>query len=195
MVSILTGVVLEWVKLVPFLLIAFLVVEFVEHKASDKMRSLLSKSGRFGSVAGSALGAIPQCGFSVMAANLYYGRVITPGTLVAVFISTSDEAVPVLIANGLYSKTLQLILIKVMIGIVAGLLVDFILVKPLRINHPCDHRHDLEHLCSDCGCKDGIIKSAIYHTIKISLFILAFILVFNLAVHFIGEENFSKIIL
>ena len=90
---------LDSIKILPFLLIAYLIMEFIEHKTTDKTRNAIKKSGKFGPFIGSLLGAFPQCGFSVTATNLYAGRVITLGTLFAIYLSTSDEMIPILIAN------------------------------------------------------------------------------------------------
>ena len=90
---------IDTLKLVLFLFLTYLLMEFIEHKASDKARGFMRKSGAFGPLVGGLFGAVPQCGFSAAASNLYTGRVITIGTLVAVFLSTSDEMIPVLLTG------------------------------------------------------------------------------------------------
>ena len=121
---------IETLKTVPFLFLAYLLMEYIEHKASEKMEASLKKIGNAGPVIGSALGCIPQCGFSASASNLYTAGLITEGTLIAVFLSTSDEALPILIStSGGHSAIWKLILCKIGIGIVSGFIIDFILRK------------------------------------------------------------------
>ena len=109
----------------PFLFGAYLLIEFIEHRHAEKFASWLSKFGKAGAAIGALLGIVPQCGFSVVAANLYSNRIITAGTMFAVFISTSDEAIPVLLSNPESAKKiLPLIGSKLILAIVAGFLVD-----------------------------------------------------------------------
>ena len=82
---------LDTLKLIPFLFITFLLLEYIEHRFSKKNKDKISRAGKFGPILGSILGAFPQCGFSVMATNLYMARIITIGTLISVYLSTSDE--------------------------------------------------------------------------------------------------------
>ena len=89
---------IDTVKMLPFLYLACLAIEAIEHSHGDRIEQALAGGGRWGCAAGAVLGCIPQCGFSAMAANLYGGRVITLGTLMAVFLATSDEAIPLLVA-------------------------------------------------------------------------------------------------
>lgn len=116
------------IKLLPFLFLAYLAMEYMEHRMGEKAEELVGKAGRFGPVIGGLLGIVPQCGFSAAASNLYAGRVITLGTLIAVFLSTSDEMLPILISEQTALGTILGILIaKAAIGIVAGMLLDFAL--------------------------------------------------------------------
>ena len=121
---------LDALKLLPFLFITFLIMEYIEHKFNKKSKEKLSKTKKFGPVLGSILGAFPQCGFSVMATNLYATRVITIGTLISIYLSTSDEMLPILISSGAdFSKVFIFLLIKVVIGMASGFVIDFILRK------------------------------------------------------------------
>ena len=86
-------------KLVPFLFLTYLVMEYLEHKAGDKVAKFVNKAGKWGPVAGGIAGAVPQCGFSAAASNLYAGRIISLGTLIAIYLSTSDEMLPIMISN------------------------------------------------------------------------------------------------
>ena len=161
------------IKLLPFLFVTYLVMEYIEHKTSEKTEETIKRAGRFGPLPGGVLGMIPQCGFSAAASNLYAGRIITLGTLFAIFLSTSDEMLPILIsANVPMATILKILLSKALIGILAGLLIDLVIrqkhhghKEELRIEHMCDHEH--------CHCEEGNIwKSSITHTLQIFLFIL-----------------------
>lgn len=187
---------IDSLKMLPFLFAAYLLIEFLEHKASDRLQHALSKSGSQGVIAGAVLGCVPQCGFSVAAANLYAGRVITLGALMAVFLSTSDEAVPLLLSNPEKAgMILPLILLKVVIALAAGFTVDFILkLIHAKENKPEIHDHNV--LCAHCHCEEGsIFRSALKHTLGIFAFILIVSLLLNTLIEVIGEEAISKLLL
>ena len=194
--DILKETVVDSIKMLPFLFAAYLLIELLEHKASDKLQRALSKSGNYGIVAGAVLGCLPQCGFSVAAANFYAGRVITLGTLMAVFLATSDEALPILLsAPGKAGVILELLLIKVIVAVIAGFLIDLVLkARHAEENEPEIHDHNL--LCEHCGCeKGGLLKSAVRHTLSIFLFILLVSLVLNALMECVGHDILSKILL
>ncbi len=185
---------IDTVKMLPFLFLAFLLMEFIEHKASGKLQVFLKKTGGAkvgGAIGGALLGCVPQCGFSAAAANLYSGRLITMGTLIAVFISTSDEAVPVLLAHPEHIGLIwKLLLTKVIIAVAAGIIVDIVLSL---IKHGSDDEPNYEEFCADCGCKNhGIWYSAMIHSVKIGLFILAVNLVLGAVMSFAGEEAMAE---
>lgn len=162
--------ILDTLKIIPFLFISYLIMELLEHKIDSK--KILKKCHKFGPFIGSILGIIPQCGFSLLGSNLYAVRVISLGTLFSIYLSTSDEMLPILIANNTESSLiLKIIFIKFAVGFLFGLLVDLLIRKKE------DHIHDL-CLHDNCHCEDGIIKSSVIHTLKISLylFIITFIL-------------------
>ena len=185
----------DTVKLIPFLLIAFLILEYIEHKMSSKSKKILINNQKFGPFVGSLLGAFPQCGFSVMATNLFNGRVITIGTLVAIYLSTSDEMLPILISNGTsWQIVICIILMKVVIGLLSGLGIDFIYKKKYKVK---EVNEEIQEICHDdnCHCEDGIIKSALKHTISIIFFILIANLLINLIIHYIGEDKISDFLL
>ena len=163
---------LDGIKLFPFLLITYLVMEYIEHKTSSKTQQIMKNAGKWGPIAGSILGVVPQCGFSAAASNLYAGRIITVGTLAAVFLSTSDEMLPILISEQVNPVTIiRILAVKVLIGMVIGFLLDLIIRRKkgtekeeFRIEHMCDHEH--------CHCKEGkIFRSAFNHTLQIFIFI------------------------
>ncbi|MBR3048984.1 MAG: arsenic efflux protein [Bacilli bacterium] len=183
--------VIDTLKLLPYLFITFIVLEFIEHKLSKKNQKVLVENEKYGPAVGGVLGALPQCGFSSMAANLFSSRVITMGTLIAVFLSTSDEMLPIMISeHANIILLLQIIGFKIVVGIVIGFIIDLFYRKKefIEITHMCEHDH--------CDCKHkGIIRSSIKHTIKIGLFILIANLLINIVIFYIGEKNLSNLLL
>ena len=186
--------VIDLLKIIPFLFAVFLFIEFVEHKSSDKLGKALTKLGPFGAVGGAALGCVPQCGFSVIAANLFSGRLISMGTLVAVFISTSDEAIPMIIAQPDKIGSLwKLIVCKVVIAIAAGVIVDLCCKAFTKNRHG---EKPFVELCLGCGCgHHSIFYSALKHTLSISLFILIVNVILNSAIEIIGEDTIGKLLM
>ena len=184
----------DTLKLVLMLFLTYLLMEFIEHKASDNARKLMSKTGNLGPLVGGIFGAVPQCGFSAAAANLYTGRVITLGTLIAVFLSTSDEMLPIMIAGNIkISTVLLIILYKTAVGIVMGLAIDLtcrlMKIKKREIN--------IDEICEsdECHCERGIFFSALHHTVSVSIFILAVTVLINAAIFLIGAGTLSSGIL
>ncbi len=183
---------IDTAKLLPFLFLTYLAMEFLEHKAEGRALRFLEKSGVFGPALGALVGTVPQCGFSAAAANLYAGRIITLGTLLAVFLSTSDEMLPLLIAGNVKITSVLLILgIKIVIGIAVGMLVDLI----LRLRHQKEEVH-IDALCEQdhCHCEKGIFRSALHHTLHITLFLLLVTLLINASVFFVGEETIASLL-
>lgn len=194
MIECLLDAIVDTLKLIPFLIITFVILEYIEHKFSKKNQSILSKSKKYGPFLGGILGAFPQCGFSSMAANLFSAKVITVGTLIAVFLSTSDEMIPIMISNKVdIILLLKIISFKVVLGIVVGIIIDLIYKNKkssnkTEIKEICNHEH--------CSCNnDGIILSSIKHTIKICLFILLTNIIINCIIYIVGEDNVSNILL
>ena len=183
---------MDTLKLLPYLFVTFIVLEFMEHKMSKKSQKILEKNQKFGPIVGGILGALPQCGFSSMCANLFSGRVLTMGTVIAVFLSTSDEMLPIMISEKADPMLLlRIVGFKVVVGIIVGLFVDFLYHQ----NHDKkDHIHDLcEH--DHCSCEhENLFLSSLKHTIKIGFFILIANLVINLIIFFIGEESLSSLL-
>lgn len=155
LVDVLADSVIDTLKLIPFLLVTYLAMEALEHFASNKVKEAVEHAGAAGPVVGALLGALPQCGFSAMAATLFSGRVVTAGTLAAVILSTSDEMIPVFLAHQEpASRMLSIIAIKVVLGIAAGLLLDLVLRLLHRAGDGHTHIHELcerEH----CHCEEA----------------------------------------
>ena len=194
MLEVIEDALIDSVKLLPFLFITYLIMEYIEHKTSDKSKEAIKKSGKFGPIIGSILGIFPQCGFSVSATNLYAARVITLGTLISVYLSTSDEMLPIFISEAVPVTTILKILgIKLVIGMIAGILIDLC----LRLkNRNKDEEEKIVDLCEKehCHCDHGIVKSALKHTINIFIFILIITLLINIAIYFVGEERIASFI-
>lgn len=186
----------DTLKLIPFLFLTYLLMEFLEHKSGDAAANWLRGSGKVGPLLGGAMGVLPQCGFSAAASGLYTGRIITTGTLLAVYLSTSDEMLPILISKGApLPLILKLLATKLIIGVGAGFLVD--LVSRLlhrgtqrRPDEPC-----IEELCEreGCDCHDHFVLSALKHTLRILLFLLIFGFLMNLGVELLGEERLASL--
>ena len=192
MLEVIEDALVDSIKLLPFLFITYLIMEYIEHKTSDKVKQTIKKSGKFGPIYGSILGAFPQCGFSVAATNFYSARVITLGTLIAVYLSTSDEMLPILISEAVPITTILAIIgIKIVIGIIGGGLIDIVFRKK-----NIKEEENIVDLCEKehCHCEKGILKSSIKHTINIFVFILLITLVINVLIYFIGEETVSSFI-
>lgn len=181
-------------KMLPFLFLAFLIIEFLEHRAQDKIKAIFTRTGAAGPAVATILGCIPQCGFSVMSANLYTSGIITLGTLISVFLATSDEAVILLATaeNGI-NEIFRLLVTKIVIALLFGYIIYFIEKKKHKSHH---HSHDLcerDH----CGCHEhgGVLKPALIHTVKVFGFLLLFTIIIELAVNIIGTEALSHLLL
>lgn len=181
---------LDTVKIVPYLFVTFLLLEIIEHKFNKKTQKIITKYKKYGPILGGIFGGFPQCGFSAMGANLYTVGIITKGTLISIFLSTSDEMLPIMIGEKVaFPVILQIIGFKVIIGIIIGLIVDLVLrtkKEKEHIKELCDEEH--------CHCKEGILKSSLIHTLKTSLFILIANILIGLAIFYIGIENLSSLL-
>ena len=193
--DILTDALVDSLKMLPFLFGAYLLMEWLEHRSGEGMEALLAKARRLGPFTGALLGCVPQCGFSVAAANLYAGRVITMGTLVAVFLSTSDEAVPLLLGDPRQAGALLPLLgLKVVIGAVAGVVIDWGTGRLAKNNPPKEE--GIHNLCGHCHCEEGnIFAAALRHTGSIFLFILLVNLGLGGGVALLGEERLAAVLL
>ena len=201
--------------LIPFLFVTYLAMEWLEHKAGDKAEEAVRRAGAAGPVVGALVGIVPQCGFSAAAATLWAGRVITLGTLFAVFLSTSDEMLPIFLAEQVAPMTILKIMgVKLMIGMVMGFVVDAVIRlarrdrEKLRIHELCerdrchcngdcetceqqpelayDFEHDEEHGHHHEG--GSILRSALKHTVQVTVFIFIITLVLDGALELVGED-------
>ena len=193
MIDIILDTLVDSLKLLPFLFIAFLIIELIEHKLNKQTKKLVSKSGKVGPLIGSLLGLFPQCGFSVMATNLYVTRIITLGTLISIYLATSDEMLPIMLSQKIaFIEIIKLLGIKFICGIIWGFIIDLLLNKKSKkenINYEiCNEDH--------CNChEEGVIKSTLIHTFKTLLFIMLVSFLLNMLLHFIGEDSLSKLFL
>ena len=192
MKEVILDTIVDSLKLIPFLLVAFIIIELLEHKLNNKTKNILTKSKKIGPIIGSLLGVIPQCGFSVMATNLYITRIITLGTLISIYLSTSDEMLIIMISEKVeISLILKILLIKIFFGIVYGLIIDKIINKKKKDKKTNYELCDKEH----CDCNHSILLSAIKHTLHITLFIFIITLIINTIFTLLGDNYLSKILL
>ena len=179
----------ESALILPFLFLTYLLMELLEHKAGNGVEKAIKKAGRVGPLAGGALGLVPQCGFSALASGFYAGRVVSVGTLLAVFLSTSDEMLPVFLGARVgVGKILTVMALKFGIAVSVGFLVDLLWRRR-------EHLH-VEGLCEEegCGCGEkGIWLSTLYHTLHIFLFVLLFNFVIGFALELVGEDALARV--
>ena len=197
MIDVIIDTLLDTLKLLPFLYLTYLLMEFLEHRSGGAAERWLRRSGQVGPLIGSALGILPQCGFSAAATGLYTGRIITTGTLIAVFLSTSDEMLPILISEGApLAFILKILATKLIVGVAAGFVID-IITKLLNKNKSVISEPQIEELCEreKCHCGNNFALSALIHTLHITIFILIFSFALNTAIHFIGEDTISSVVL
>lgn len=183
------------INILPFLFFTYLIMEYLEKKTGKNTNRWLKKAGKAGPVIGALAGVIPQCGMSAVASNLYAGRIISAGTLLAIFLSTSDEMIPIMLSNAENMKIVgRILIIKVIVAVIAGILVDFFLTK-FRKSEP--EKHGIHEFCEHehCHCEDGLMKSAVRHTLRIFIYIFLVTVVLNIGIEVIGEEALGNFIL
>ena len=194
MLDVLLDAIIDSIKLLPFLFLTYLLMEYIEHKTSSNVKSTIKKSGKFGPLIGGILGIFPQCGFSVAATNLYATRVITLGTLISIYLTTSDEMLPILISEAApISVILKILGIKLIIGIIVGFFIDLIVNKKHKVK---ENEEKIVDLCKHehCHCEEGIFKSSIKHTLNIFIFIFVITLIINVLIFIVGEGNISNLL-
>lgn len=182
---------IDGLKLIPFLFIAFLIIELIEHKLSNRNKDLITKTGKFGPMFGSILGMFPQCGFSVLATNLYVTRIVSLGTLISIYLSTSDEMLPILLSQNVeIGLIIKILLIKLFIGMVSGFIIDFILRKKESM---VEADYEICHE-ENCHCKEHLLLSVIKHTIHITLFLMIISFLLNCLLEYTGILDTNNII-
>ena len=189
MKEIIIDTLVDSLKLLPFLFVAFFIIELIEHKLDKKNKDLIAKNTKFGPTIGALLGLVPQCGFSVMATNLYVTRIISLGTLIAIYLSTSDEMIPILLADGSSFKTIALILsIKFIIGMLSGYFIDLFLrkqKKPKKDYEICENEN--------CHCEKSLLVSSLIHTLKILVFLIIITFILNVLFEYVGNDALTNI--
>lgn len=190
--DILLDTIADSIRMLPFLFSAFLLLEALEHYSGTAINRAFIKINKAGPVLGALSGCIPQCGFSVMAANLYAGGVISLGTLLSVFLATSDEAVLILLGHpGRGKDIMWLIVTKIIIAMIAGFLTDLCFRKKIASNKR------VENLCHHCGCHEhhGILRPALHHTLKLFAYLFIFSGALNLLIAVFGLHSISGFLL
>ncbi len=183
------------IKILPFIFLMYIIIEYIEHKNNTDLSHFLMKAKGAAPLYGSLLGAVPQCGFSVIASDLYAKKALSLGTLIAIFIATSDEAVPILLANPNKAyHVVNVILIKIIIGTFFGFFIDLFFKR--KLSQGCDKEHEHHHFHGNCeSCDEGFFKSAVIHTVKIFIFIFIASFVLTVFTEFMGEDKLSEILL
>lgn len=193
MLEIIMDTLMDSVKLLPFLFLTYLLMEVLEHKTGGRARDRIKTAGKFGPVWGGLLGIMPQCGFSAAASSLYAGRVITVGTLMAIYLSTSDEMLPILLSESVAVGTIiKILVVKVIIAIISGLIIEVIYVNVMKKK---EKDMDIHVVCEEerCHCEDGILISAVKHTVRIFIYIILISFVLNVVIGVIGEDVLANL--
>ena len=191
-IDILKDAIFDVIKLIPFLFITYLIMEYIENKTSSKLKQKVEKAGKFGPLFGGILGIVPQCGFSASSTGLYASGIITLGTLMAVYLSTSDEMLPILISEAIPLTTIiKILLIKLILGIFFGFLIDFLFKK---VNKKEIEESDICEY-DNCNChENGIFKASLIHTFNIIIYIFLLTIIINTLIALIGEETIENFI-
>ena len=198
---------LDTLKMLPFLAVAFLILEYAETKLEEKSSAVIQKAGRLGPLASGLLGLIPQCGFSVIGSNFYAKRIITLGSLIAIYLSTSDEALLVMLTKPERILDILLVMgIKLAIAVAAGYIIDLIIRKKAEKDEECHHCHHHgdscddeeligeEHCCSHTDWK-AIIKCTLKRTVSVFGFLFAASFLLSYIIELIGEARLQEIML
>ncbi len=197
---------IDSLKMLPFLAIAFFILEYIEAKVEEKSSHMIEKAGKAGPFAGALLGLVPQCGFSVIGSNFYAKRVITLGTLIAIYLSTSDEALLVMLTKpDRILDILSVMGIKFAVALTAGYFIDLVLRKKAESNE-CHHRHHHDDSCEDeeligeehcCAHTDwkAIVKCTVKRTLSVFAFLFAANFALGYIIELVGEAKLQEIML
>lgn len=198
---------LDTLKMLPFLAVAFLILEYIEAKLEEKSSSVIQKAGKAGPLAGGLMGLIPQCGFSVIGSNFYAKRIITLGTLIAIYLSTSDEALLVMLTKPERILDILLVMgIKLVVAVIAGYAIDLVIRRKATQNDDCNHCHHHDDSCDDeeligeehcCSHTDwgAIIKCTVKRTASVFAFLFAASFVLTYIIELIGEARLQELML
>lgn len=185
--------VVDVIGLLPFLFVTYLAMELIEHYASSRFNKIIENSGKWGPFLGAVLGVMPQCGFSAAAASFFSARIVGVGTIIAVFLSTSDEMLPILLSESVpVTSIVEILTIKVVIACTSGYLASFVYQQFLQKK---DGEMDIHLVCEEeqCSCEEGILKSAIKHTVKIFIYIFIIAFLLNAVIEGVGEEALAQV--
>lgn len=208
------------IKILPFLFLTYLMMEYIQHKIGKRSKDCLQKLNCYGPAVGSILGILPQCGFSSVASNFYTGRIITLGTLIAVYLATSDEMLPVMISSGADTGLiLKILFLKAIVGCISGMTIDYMIKRKKNVasinmskmsktkqmsfgdeNEAENdfvftvYRNEKETTCY-CGKKGGIVLAAVRHSLSTFLFLFLITAILTFVMHEVGEEQLAKLIL
>ena len=178
-------------KTVPLLLVVYALLYYIENRLTNTPE-LLSRAAQFGPVVGALAGSIPQCGFSAAASALFSAGFLAPATLVAVFLATSDEAVPIMLAGGAsVQQVVLLLVVKFAIAVIGG----YVLRCTVFRRHKAGTDGPLEIEMGDCGCETSPVANILSHTIKTTIFLFVVLFALNMVVHGIGEERVASLML
>lgn len=196
--------ILDSFHILPLLFIVFFIIELIEFFYSEKINSFMKKSEKSAPLIGSLAAIIPQCGFSVIASTLYIRRFITKGTLIGIYLATSDEAIPILLANPTHTHlVVPVVGLKLLIGILAGYLIDFIL-KDKKYIPIVEEADSDDGLHADEGCchhsvshrrKRELIYHPLKHTFNIFIFILLITVILNFVLAVYAEHSVLHLLL
>lgn len=194
MLDIILETLLDALKMTPILFLAYLFMEYLELKAGEKLNRAVSRVGAAGPLIGGVVGAVPQCGFSGAVAGFFSAHIVTLGTMIAVFMSTSDEMLPILLSSKVdVLDIIKILIIKIIGAALCGYMID-ITLKLLKKNRVAssDHIHDFceqEH----CDCHENIFLSAIKHTLKVLVLIIIVSFALNTAFEYFGKDILSSL--
>ena len=183
---------MDVLKTVPLLLVVYALLYYIENRLTNTP-TLLSRAAQFGPVVGALAGTIPQCGFSAAASALFCAGYLAPATLVSVFLATSDEAVPVLLAGGASVGQVALLLaVKFAVAVIGGYLLKYTVFRRHRLES--DESVEVEMTACDCSAGSPV-WSVVWHTLKTSFFLFAVMLALDIIVHLIGEDVLASLLL